>query len=67
MYCSMYSFHLASPVLSKTESTVATETAESATGVVAHGNKDSKESSKPTKLLSALVAYGDDSDSDADT
>ena len=61
---------VASAVPSKTEATLATKTAESATDVassVAHGNKDSVESSKPTKLLSGLVAYGDDSDSDVDT
>ena len=56
----------------KTDVAVVTKTAESAaTGAtlsVAHSNVDSAESSKkPAKQLSALVAYGDDSDSDADT
>ena len=31
------------------------------------GNHDNEGSPKPTKVLSALVAYGDDSDSDIDT
>ena len=57
---------VASPITSNTEATMATKTAESATDV-STVNKDSVELSKPTKLLSGLVAYGDDSDSDVDT
>jgi biotin carboxyl carrier protein len=73
----VYVLFLASPVSTKTpaalnttEKTIATaESAKEAPTPVTgnHDNKDSVGSPKPTKVLSALVAYGDDSDSDIDT
>lgn len=68
---------LASPASTKTATAVnATETAtvnaesakEAPTPITGnHDNDSSVGSPKPTKVLSALVAYGDDSDSDIDT
>lgn len=58
----------AAPVSSKPAAQMSPTSAESASGVssaVANDN-DSVGVTKPTKVLSSLVAYGDDSDSDVD-
>ena len=78
MLCiSFYILFLASPSSTKTAATPnATETADATADSAKkaptpstgnHDNDDSVGSPKPTKVLSALVAYGDDSDSDIDT
>ena len=73
----LFSLVVVSPVVPKVAATPnatasTTTTAESAKEALTpstgnYDNDDSVGSPKPTKVLSALVAYGDDSDSDIDT
>ena len=74
--CIFFYLFSASPASTKPAATLnatgaATTTAESAkeapTPSTGNHDNDSVDSPKPTKVLSALVAYGDDSDSDIDT